>query len=373
MEQTLAKGASAPGGYPPKNVREERAVYITAGWKKANLANLVFGVGLGAVICLFMTASSGKLVSFETFAGNAFFSVMISLGVINFIILAQTIFRLRYEKIWFVVVYYVASLLGMMVGTELARLIIACVREVPYTFSRQQDILFRSLIVFIVCTAGYIYHARKVSLLARLREKELEMVKLSQLKTQAELATLHARINPHFLYNSLNSIASLIHIDPDKAESMTLKLSKLFRYSINYDQEDLVRVKDEIETGKTYLDLEKVRFGDRIDFRIEVDEALLEAKIPRFLIQPLVENALKHGLKNTVSDGELRVSLQQQGEQVELIVADNGVPFPAELQTGYGLQSTYDKLSLLYGEDYELSISNNPVKQIKILIPLKYE
>jgi LytS/YehU family sensor histidine kinase len=190
------------------------------------------------------------------------------------------------------------------------------------------------------------------------------------MKTQAELQTLQSRINPHFLYNSLNSIASLIHIDADKAEDMTLKLSKLFRYSINTQNEYVTAVKDEIEIVKTYLDIERVRFGDRINFVFDVDDDILDNQMPRFILQPLVENALKHGLNDMVNGGELQVKISKTDKELNLVVADNGKSFPTELNAGYGLQSTYDKLQLLYLDAYSLQIINEPLKQIKITIPL---
>lgn len=219
----------------------------------------------------------------------------------------------------------------------------------------------------------YVHNAQKVNLNNRIKEKELALLRLNQMKTEAELATLHSKINPHFLYNSLNAIASLIHVDPDKAEGMTLKLSKLFRYSINQTQENLVSVTEEIEIVNTYLEIEKVRFGDRISFKTDLDPALNREKIPRFLIQPLVENALKHGLKNVLSHGMLRISIKKT-ELMEIIIEDNGSPFPEELEIGYGLQSTYDKLNLLYGSNnYEVQILNYPNKQLRIQFPVTYD
>jgi sensor histidine kinase YesM len=91
--------------------------------------------------------------------------------------------------------------------------------------------------------------------------------------------------------------------------------------------------------------------------------------VPRFLIQPLVENALKHGLNGMAVGGELKINIKTEGEYISIAIADNGKPFPAELDMGYGLQSTYDKLSLLYGETYQVQITNNPEKHIRILIP----
>lgn len=189
------------------------------------------------------------------------------------------------------------------------------------------------------------------------------------MKTEAELATLQSKINPHFLYNALNAIAGLVHEDPDKAEMMTLKLSKLFRSSINQNQKTMVRIEEEMEIVKTYLEIEKERFGDRISFSIRVDESLKNALVPRFLIQPLVENALKHGLQNTTAAGELNIVIRQLNG-VEISIADNGVPFPEALDIGYGLQSTYDKLDLLFPEKYQIHMLNKPFKHITIQIPL---
>jgi LytS/YehU family sensor histidine kinase len=226
------------------------------------------------------------------------------------------------------------------------------------------------LVFAIVGTIIYFHRLQQASMAAKLLEKELDLIKVKQLKTQAELQTLQSKINPHFLYNSLNSIAGLIHEDADKAEDMTLKLSRLFRYSINSNQENMALVTEEMEIVTTYLDIEKVRFGDRLGFVIDVCESVKNEHIPRFLIQPLVENALKHGLKDMASNGKLKISVTRDGENMMIAITDNGKPFPAELNIGYGLQSTYDKLALLYEENYQLQIINTPEKQVRILIPI---
>ncbi|MGX5691391.1 sensor histidine kinase [Arcticibacter tournemirensis] len=352
---------------------EGRAKYIQGEWFKTNAINLLGGIGIGTLIYLFISVTRGRFVQAQIFWTYCLFSVMISFCIMNSIYIVQTLFHLRYDRLSFIIAYYAACLVGMAAGTELANFILSLANGGPYRFFHLHDMLFSTLIVIIVCTISFVYHSQKSALKGQIRQKELDMMRLTQLKTQAELATLHARINPHFLYNALNSIASLIHHDADKAESMTLKLSKLFRYSINQNSEDLVLIRDEVETGVTYLDIEKIRFGDRIAFNLDVDPELMDAKIPRFLIQPLVENALKHGLKNVTEKGSLTIRIRREQELIEIVIADNGTPFPAELQTGYGLQSTYDKLSLLYGDNYQVCIANEPVKQIKILIPLRYE
>jgi len=344
--------------------------FTSHGWLKLNFYNFLLGLLIGVTISLLISAFYGDWLSLRSIVFNMLSSTIITLCITNGVYLIVRIVKFNTDNIWvFIVIYYVTSIVAMWIAIELVYLIRAYIYGLEYHFFHLQDAKFSGIIVVIVCTVMYLYNAQKERLNARIQEKSLDLLKLKQLKTQAELATLQSKINPHFLYNSLNSIASLIHEDPDKAESMTLKLSKLFRYSINNSQEATVEVQEEMEILRTYLDIEKVRFGDRIKFVIEVDDALSTFRIPRFLIQPLVENALKHGLKDVVDHALLRIAIEKKDGLV-ISVSDNGVPFPEDLEIGYGLQSTYDKLELLYPDQYEVQITNQPIKQIRIQIPL---
>jgi two-component system LytT family sensor kinase len=346
--------------------------YITQAWWKSNLIYLGIGVFIGLVLALLISAFNGAWIGTKGLSFQILYSSIISLCITNCIYISQKLLFFSKKKFWvYIAIYYSSSIIGMLIAIELIYLVQAGLYDVPYHFFHLQDTLFSTVVVVIICTIIFSYHAQKERMNARLKEKDLDVLRLNQMKTQAQLATLQSKINPHFLYNSLNAIASLIHEDPDKAENMTLKLSKLFRYSINQNQEALVTLQEEMEIVSTYLDIEKVRFGERINFHTQVDESLKNAKIPRFLIQPLVENALKHGLNNMTDRGELRISISGT-DKVVISIADNGRPFPEELGMGYGLQSTYDKLELLYPNAYELQILNKPVKEIKIQIPLIY-
>lgn len=197
-------------------------------------------------------------------------------------------------------------------------------------------------------------------------ETEVKIANLRELKTKAELNALHSRINPHFLYNSLNSIAGLAHDDADKTEHMALSLSKLFRYSINKDQSDWTTFKEELEMVKIYLDVEKVRFDDRLNYSVELPSELENYKIPRFIIQPLVENAVKHGLSKSVESGQIKVVVTQEGSKVFIAVSDDGPAFPNDLAPGFGIQSIYDKLEILYKNKFEMNFINSPQKQVLI-------
>ena len=196
------------------------------------------------------------------------------------------------------------------------------------------------------------------------KEKEKQLSSLRDLKTKAELNALHSRINPHFLYNSLNSIAGLAHDDADKTEHMALSLSKLFRYSINKEKTDWTTFKDELEMVRIYLDVEKVRFDERLNYSIHIPKELEEEKIPRFIIQPLAENAVKHGISKLVGRGEIKVSVTKEGNSIRIAVSDNGDSFPDDLIPGFGIQSIYDKLEILYKNKFEMNFISSPHKQV---------
>jgi two-component system LytT family sensor kinase len=345
--------------------------YFNRSLVKTNVLYGLMGVAIGLTITIFECVINDKIVPSVNIIANLIFSTVIALSITNSIYLFACFWRSENRFAWqFILIYYSCSILGTLVGIEISYLAVSFIYSVPYHFLNHFDVYrFSLLIVVAVNTIIYFYIAQRETMKAKLRQKELDLVKVKQLITQAELQTLQSKINPHFLYNSLNSIASLIHEDADKAEDMTLKLSRLFRYSINSNQNNMALISEEIEIVNTYLAIEKVRFGDRLHFSIHIDDDIKNSLIPRFLIQPLVENALKHGLNELATNGELKVSITMDKENIVIAIVDNGKPFPTELDMGYGLQSTYDKLTLLYGENYQVQITNSPEKQVKIIIP----
>lgn len=220
-------------------------------------------------------------------------------------------------------------------------------------------------------TAGLIYASVSYVELERkrkLNEKELEVTRLMALKTKAELDALHSKVNPHFLYNALNSIADLAITDGKKARKMTIALADLFRYSINYSQNNFSSVNDEVSMTEVYLQIEKIRFEDQLNYTVSVDPDAGHYLVPRFILQPLVENAVKHGLKATGLMTEIQLSVRLEGDALQISVADNGPAFPDELTPGYGVKSVYDKMDLLFPGLYEIRFINQPQKQVALTI-----
>jgi sensor histidine kinase YesM len=199
-------------------------------------------------------------------------------------------------------------------------------------------------------------------------ENEMKLSSLRELKTKAELTSLQSQINPHFLYNALNSIASLAHTNADKTEKMALSLSDLFKYTINRKGKEISTVNDELEMVRSYLEIEQTRFGDRLEFVINVEENVLQEEIPMFLLQPLVENAVKHGISKIEDKGVIKLNILKTEIGLEIEVIDNGPDFSEGLISGHGLQTVYDLLRLSYGDKASLKWQNAPQKSICISI-----
>ncbi|MFI5187551.1 MAG: sensor histidine kinase [Chitinophagales bacterium] len=224
---------------------------------------------------------------------------------------------------------------------------------------------------YTACMTGFVYITMSyldIERARKLNEKELEVSKLQALKTKAELDALHSKINPHFLYNALNSIADLSVTDGRKARKMTIALADLFRYSINYSDHNYSTVKEELDMTEVYLAIEKIRFEDKLNYTISLGKDVSHYLIPRFVLQPIVENAVKHGLKATGKMTEIGIEVKENDGGLQINVADNGPSFPDELSPGYGVKSIYDKLDLLFPGSYEILFINHPQKKVSINI-----
>jgi two-component system LytT family sensor kinase len=212
-------------------------------------------------------------------------------------------------------------------------------------------------------------------------ERQAREAKLLQLAAESELKALRAQINPHFLFNSLNTIADLIVTDPAKAETMTVLLAKVFRHVLLYSDRQLTAVSEEIDFLRTYLRIEEVRFGERLSVRMDVDPAVGGARIPSLILQPVVENAIKHGLAPKIGPGHLHIRAGRDGGFIKLEVEDDGIGFtdpamaPENERRGVGLKIIAERLKTLYqaGASLEFESVKALGSRVTILIPLEAE
>jgi sensor histidine kinase YesM len=233
---------------------------------------------------------------------------------------------------------------------------------------RAGDIKDTLLIAFVCNTARAVLSYASLLKAHLAQRKELQAAKLQEAQAASQLELLHDKINPHFLYNSLNSIAGLAIRDGKKTREMTVALSKLLRYSLNYNEDHLVPVELELEMVENYFNVERVRFGDRLSYEIHVGTNTANYLVPRFLLQPLVENSVKHAFDGTEGQNLIKITLSAGNNYLVILIQDNGKPFPDKIIPGHGLKNVSDKLSLLFPGKYELEMTNKPEKQTRIVI-----
>ncbi len=191
------------------------------------------------------------------------------------------------------------------------------------------------------------------------KEKSRNETKLKELVKEAELHALKSQINPHFLFNSLNSISSLTMTDPAKAQEMVINLSQLMRYSLKHDQSEKVSVKQEIDNNKLYLSIEKVRFGKKLNPVFAIEEDCLKAEIPNMILQPLYENAIKYGVYEATETIDVITHCRCIDDLLEVTISNtydkNVVSKKGE---GIGLRNIRDRLQVIYGNPHLLKIEN---------------
>jgi two-component system sensor histidine kinase AlgZ len=180
------------------------------------------------------------------------------------------------------------------------------------------------------------------------------LITMRRLRTQVmatELDALQARINPHFLFNTLNSIAALIREDPARAEAVTLQLSSLFRYTLQAPRQGLVTLEEELAIVEGYLAIEQQRLADRLAYAVDVDPSLLGLRVPPLILQPIVENAVKHGVAASIGGGRITVRGTRDGGRVLLTVSDTGGVREPSPGLGEGLDNVSRRLRGTFGGD----------------------
>lgn len=229
----------------------------------------------------------------------------------------------------------------------------AVLREI---MAQYQWILFAHFTLYIVQFA--IYHT--VRSVQRLRLKEQQAAELMTLAHERELEALKAQVNPHFLFNTLNSISATVKTDPDEAREMISELAHLLRYALDSAKNDWVTLEGEVTFAKAYLTLESHRFSDRLQVDYDIDSEILDTPVPPMVLQPLVENAVKHGIAPSERGGTITLRIHQSNEHVQVHVEDtgsglNGENDPlAEETEGLGLANTNARLTQTYGPEAAL-------------------
>ena len=246
---------------------------------------------------------------------------------------------------------------------------------------------FTSILIFIGWAS--IYHginyyrllesqrSNFLSILASNKEEQLKRIRAESMAQEAQLKMLRYQLNPHFLFNTLNSISSLItKRDDSRANEMIIQLSNFLRHSLNSDPVDGISLKDEIDALKLYLRIEEARFGDRLSINININKGAEKVQVPGMILQPLVENSIKYAIAPNEDGGDITINATIKKDMLDLHVLDSGPGFDKNLidssQSGVGLRNTRDRLNTFYQgkSKFKIESSDEGGTDISIKVPL---
>lgn len=224
------------------------------------------------------------------------------------------------------------------------------------------------VLFFIWSLIYFMYHY-----VTKSRKQQLDTLRLESLVKELELKTIKAHINPHFIFNSLNSIRALVDENPQRARKAVTELSNILRSSMQSEKLETVPFEKELSIVKDYLALENMRFEDRLKIEYDIDEDTLNQPVPPMMLQTLVENAIKHGISRQITGGLVKIKSDFTGDYHRLLVQNTGQLKSVYNAEGFGLSSTTNRLHLLYGEkaNFEIKQVNGSLVEARVLIPVQ--
>lgn len=335
------------------------------GWKKLALRVLIIDTGI-ALVPPFMLLALNQRVSIQrlidTFGFSFFYAQCI--GAIAFAIMPRIWIRTECARTWIRWPLRASGMfLACVVGGMIACAIFVALGWIPSGLYWAEFAGSFRMAIFLTAVAGTVistyesFRARLDETTLQLRTRELERERALKLATEAQLASLESRLHPHFLFNALNSISSLIPENPQRAEQLIEQMASLLRFSLDANHAGLVPLDREMKIVTDYLAIEQARFGDRLRFEIDAAGALDGIKVPPLAIQTLVENSVKHAVSKSRSGGDIRVSIARQNGSLLVQVQDQGPEFTLNaVQSGHGLDTLRGRMEALFGRQGGLSL-----------------
>lgn len=233
-------------------------------------------------------------------------------------------------------------------------------------------LLFNIMIYWMILTVQHSWRYYQ-----QYQERERQASALATELVRARLEMLRMQLNPHFLFNTLNAISALIHEQPEAADRMVVRLSELLRRTLELPDSEELPLEQELKFLESYLDIERIRFADRLTVEIEVERGLERALVPALILQPIVENAIRHGIEAREEMGVVRICARSDGGRLDLSVSDTGPGIPESglgmEREGIGLSNTRSRLAHLYGSEHELELCPGAAGGLKVrlVIPLR--
>ncbi|HLK19132.1 MAG TPA: histidine kinase [Bryobacteraceae bacterium] len=338
---------------------------------------LAINTGFSFLPPILLLAMSSEHVPFARLRTTFLFSLVYShsIGSLCFATVPKVWEAVEGSRAWWrwfsrIAVVFVDTVIGSLVACGILIAIGWLPREFywPEFWGSLKIALLLSIVAGLTIGIYETYQGRLRDSELQLKTKELERERALKLATEAQLASLESRIHPHFLFNTLNSISSLIPEDPKRAERLVEQMAALLRFSLDANQAGLVPLAAELKVVADYLDIERARFGDRLHYQIDLAADLAGARVPALAVQTLVENSIKHAIAANRSGGEIRIAGSRENGCLRVAVIDAGPGFTLEsAPAGHGLDNLKDRLTTLFGERAALKLDRRENKNCMVL------
>jgi len=330
------------------------------------LMDLLYTIIISILIAAFLTFTGHTTKSFVM---NLIVSESFGISICSIIILFLWIFKPeKMASVAFVVSIGIVS--GVLIGLQIGSFLLQQMFSVVLMESEKS--LLRAIILpitfGIVISYFFISEVRLRATREAIQQERIKRLSSEKEALEANLRLLQAQIEPHFLFNTLSNVLSLIDTEPTKGKSMLVDLIRYLRTSLSRTFPDPITLDQEIDMIKAYLNIQKIRMGERLHFKIELPNALQQLPFPPMLLQPLVENAIKHGLEPKVEGGEITIKATEEDDLIKIEVKDTGLGFSSSHKAGVGIGNVKERLKLLYGGKGRLIIEENEPNGIKAVI-----
>jgi len=328
--------------------------------------DLVYTIILSALIAAFLTFTG---ITTKSFVINLIVSQSFGFSVYSMIHILLWVFKPeKMASVVFIVIMGIAS--GTLIGLQMGYFAVR--QTLSIALNQQENSLLQPIILAITfgSVASYFFFTKARLKVSRGEIQQERIKRLSSEKEalEANLRLLQAQIEPHFLFNTLSNVLSLIDTDPASGKSMLVDLIHYLRTSLSRTFPDPVTLDQEMEMIKAYLNIQKIRMGERLHFRIELPDAIRQYPFPPMLLQPLVENAVKHGLEPKMEGGEINIKATEEGDLVRIEVADTGYGFSSFQKAGVGIGNVRERIKLLYGGKAHFIVEENRPNGVRAII-----
>lgn len=330
------------------------------------LVDLFYTILISTFIALFLTFTG---ITAAPFIVNLIISQSFGISICSLIMFLLWVFKPeKMASLAFIVMAGIAS--GALIGLQIGPLLLREIFSTDINLMEKSFLQTIVLAIFFGITASYFFISK-----ARLKvsQEEIQQERIKRLSREKEaleanLRLLQAQIEPHFLFNTLSNVLSLIDTDPTRGKSMLVDLIHYLRTSLSRTLPEKITLDQEIDMIEAYLNIQKIRMGERLHFQIELPDALRKHPFPPMLLQPLVENAVTHGLAPAVEGGEITIKAREEADLMRIEVMDTGVGFSSFHNGGVGIENVKKRLQLLYGGKGRLILEENKPTGVRAII-----